>query len=425
MKKDIILHSEEMDEMIVASPRHIVKWGETVIGLVLLILIIGCFIFKYPDTITCRVTVATQHPAVWIVSQATGKIKDLLCKDGEIVYPGKIVAVVDNSAKTSDVLDIEKELRKSMWGIKFKVSNENLELGELQGSYADFISSLSDYRQFLDNNLYLQKINAGKEQQQVYVALIKNMQRQASIKHEQSLLSKDDFKSDEILYRKGLLAKTEYTKAKIEQLGNSLSAEQNKSSILNSQLQVTQIANDIIELKMQFRQDSLKVSNSLKAAYNKLQTDIRNWKNTYAIVCPIYGKLAFGKYWALNQNVTTGDKMFSIIPTNSDQQVIAKATVSVVGAGKIHYGQQANIMLDDYPYMEYGYLKGKILNISQIPEDENYIATIRIAYPKVTSYHKHVDIQGEHSGTAEILTDERSLGERIVAPIFYLLKHNF
>jgi len=424
-KKNIILHSEEMDEMIVASPRYIVKWGETVIGLVLFILIIGCFLFKYPDTITCRVTVATQHPAVWIVSQATGRIKDLLCHDGEEVCPGKIIAVIDNSAKTKDVLYVEKELYKSMWGIKFELKNEKLELGELQSSYADFVSSLSDYRQFLENNLYLQKINAGKEQQQVYVALIKNMQRQAFIIHEQNLLSKNDFKSDEILYQKGLLAKTEYTKAKIEQLGNSLSAEQNKSSILNSQLQVTQIANDIIELKMQFRQDSLKVSNNLKAAYNKLQTDIRQWRNTYAIVCPIYGKLAFGKYWALNQNIIAGDKVFSVIPTNSAQQVIAKATVNVVGAGKIHDGQIVNIKLDDYPYMEYGYLIGNVLRISQIPEDENYVATIGIKSPRVTSYHKHINIQGEHSGTAEILTDERSLGERIIAPIFYLFKHNF
>ena len=176
---------------------------------------------------------------------------------------------------------------------------------------------------------------------------------------------------------------------------------------------------------MQFRQDSLKVSNNLKAAYNKLQTDIRQWRNTYAIVCPIYGKLAFGKYWALNQNIIAGDKVFSVIPTNSAQQVIAKATVNVVGAGKIHDGQIVNIKLDDYPYMEYGYLIGNVLRISQIPEDENYVATIGIKSPRVTSYHKHINIQGEHSGTAEILTDERSLGERIIAPIFYLFKHNF
>lgn len=424
-KQDIILHSEEMDEMIAASPRHIVKWGETVIGSVLFILIVGCFLFKYPDAITCRSTVTTQHPTVWIVSQATGKIKDLLYKDGDEVYPGEIIAVINNSANTRDVLSVEKELCKSTWGIGFNASKENLELGELQSSYADFISSLSDYKQFLDNNLYVQKINAGKEQQRVYVALIKNMMQQASIIHEQNQLSKNDFKGDEILYKKGLLAKSEYTKAKIEQLGNNMSVEQNKNSILNSQLQVSQISNDIIELKMQFRQDSLKVSNTLKAAYNKLQADIRQWKNTYAIVCPIQGKLVFGKYWALNQNITAGDKVFSVIPTGTYQQVIAKATVSVVGAGKVHDGQQVNIMLDDYPYMEYGYLEGKVLRISQIPEDENYVATIQITSPTVTSYHKRINILGEHSGTAEILTDERSLGERIIAPLFYVFKHNF
>ena len=52
-RKKILLHSEGMVEMIDSAPKNIIRWGETVIGTVFAILIIGCFLFKYPDTITC------------------------------------------------------------------------------------------------------------------------------------------------------------------------------------------------------------------------------------------------------------------------------------------------------------------------------------------------------------------------------------
>ena len=426
MKRNkIILHSEEMVEMIDSAPKNIIKWGETVIGIVFVILIIGSFLFKYPDTITCQATISPEEPGVWIVAKNSGKMKELLGKEGDSVRKDQIIAVIENTAKTEDVLQVERDLASLPFGIGYDTNKTHLNLGELQDSYANFISALSDYNNFINNNLYLEKINAETKQYEAYVALTKSMQNQAKITTRQNRIQKGDFKGDEILFKKGLVAKSEYNKALIELMNSNLSVEQTKSSILNSKLQATQTANDIIQLKMEYRQDSLKIGNSLKAAYNKLRTDLRQWRNSYAIVSPANGKLTLGKYWAVNQYITAGDKVFAVTPSNSHNRLLAKAEVSVVGAGKIKRGQKVNMMLNSYPYMEYGYLTGKVLYMSQIPEEEKYIATIGFAPGATTSYNKKVDLKREQIGTAEILTDERSLGERLIAPIFFIFKHNF
>ena len=49
--KDIELRSEAVQEVMGHVPSWIVRWGITVLSLVVLMLVVGSFFFRYPDVI--------------------------------------------------------------------------------------------------------------------------------------------------------------------------------------------------------------------------------------------------------------------------------------------------------------------------------------------------------------------------------------
>ena len=49
--KDIELRSEAVQEVMGHVPSWIVRWGITVLSLVVLMLVVGSFFFRYPDVV--------------------------------------------------------------------------------------------------------------------------------------------------------------------------------------------------------------------------------------------------------------------------------------------------------------------------------------------------------------------------------------
>ena len=84
-------------------------------------------------------------------------------------------------------------------------------------------------------------------------------------------------------------------------------------------------------------------------------------------------------------------------------------------------GQDVNVKLADYPYDEYGYVRGSVNAISRLThntEDSNGITNVylvEIAFPNgmVTNFGKHIVPNYETIGIGEIITKKRRLIERL------------
>ena len=72
--KDIELRSEVVQEVMGQVPAWIVRWGITLLFLVVVALLVGSCFFKYPDVITADMTLTGQHPATAVVSIAAVRI---------------------------------------------------------------------------------------------------------------------------------------------------------------------------------------------------------------------------------------------------------------------------------------------------------------------------------------------------------------
>ncbi|WP_300814081.1 HlyD family efflux transporter periplasmic adaptor subunit [uncultured Bacteroides sp.] len=424
-EKDIELRSEEVQEILTRPPHALVRWGITVFfGLLALFFIGGCF-FKYPDTVDATVTVTTEHPPVWIVARGSGKLKELYRHDRDSVYAGDIIAVLDNPAVTSDVLALKEELAgfaitdSCVLAMKF---TERWALGSIQAAYASFLRNLTDYRNFLTLDLYEQKVEATVRELNEYRNYIGHLQRQVELDKQQSSIAETVHDREKGLYEDGLTAKAEYEKAQQELLSKRQGTEQLMTSLSTARIQEAQLEQSMIETKMEREREKNTQLTALKTALDELKTQMDDWELSFLFVSPANGILSYNDVWQKNQNVNGGDKVFSIVAEDTGA-IIGKIKLPDSGSGKVRPGQRVNISVTGYPYMEFGFLTGQVQTVSLLADEAGtYTVTVSLPQELNTSYGKTLDFSGELAGTAQILTDERSVTARLLSPLQYLLE---
>ena len=128
----------------------------------------------------------------------------------------------------------------------------------------------------------------------------------------------------------------------------------------------------------------------------------------------IAGEVSFAQIWVANQTVNAADNVFAVVP-NSQTNYVGKVVAPAQNSGKIKLGQQVNIRLANFPDREFGVLRGTVKNISLVPDkDGNLLLDISLPNGLKTNYKKAIPFQQEMQGTADIITEDLQLIERIL-----------
>ena len=149
---DIELRSEAVEEVMGRIPPGIVRWGITVLfGVVLLLLAGSCF-FRSPETVTAEMTLTSRNPVAEVVTGSSGRIAELYVESGQPVKEGLPLAVIENAARTDDVLRLKKLLARYAGApeqLSYHLLQEVWQLGDIQPAYTALAAkdpSERDYR---------------------------------------------------------------------------------------------------------------------------------------------------------------------------------------------------------------------------------------------------------------------------------------
>jgi len=302
--------------------------------------------------------------------------------------------------------------------IKF---NPYYELGNVQTIYSSFLKQYQDYLNFVSLNYHKRKISAlylqfEQIKQQNYGYL-----RQLNIQKQEFALAKLQFRRDSNLFVKEVIPAVEFEKAKRSFLQKKYTLETSKNSIINNHIQESQLQQNILDLELQFTDNKNKLQLELKSAYDVLQSSIEDWEMRYLFKSPLVGKVSFNNIVSKNQNITVGEVAFTIVPEKSGI-IVGHLQLAVAGAGKVKQNQKVNIKLDNYPYMEYGTIQGKVLSISLVPTENFYLVTILLPQNLKTNYNKKLPFAQQMNGIADIITENISVLERLFNPLKMILK---
>lgn len=87
------------------------------------------------------------------------------------------------------------------------------------------------------------------------------------------------------------------------------------------------------------------------------------------------------------------------------------------GLGRVRAGQEVNIKLSGFPYMEFGVIKGRIKALSLVPVEGTYIAEIDLLNNMRSTYNRTLNFIQDMDGTADIITEESRLIYKFIRPL--------
>lgn len=195
------------------------------------------------------------------------------------------------------------------------------------------------------------------------------------------------------------------------------------ASLKQFELQLMQGEENLLDLKQQASELESKYQLALRNATEALNAQIKAWERDFLLISPIDGVISQMGVWSENQNVSAGETVFTVNPT---QQNIpkGKALLPIQGAGKVKQGQRVNVRINNFPDQEFGYLIGKVESISSVPTAEGfYVVDIDFPSGMNTNYGKTLPIRQQIQGNADIITENLRLLERFFMPIKKLIKN--
>lgn len=425
-ENNIELRSEEVQEILGAPPRWIIRWGITIILIVVMVLLIGSYFYKYPDLIKARITVLSENPPVSVVAKATGKLDHLFVTDQQTVAAGQLLGVIENPARYEDVYSLWKQLdsvghyfNSPAQFVAFRFS-QDYQLGQIHPYYASFASQTETYITFLKYNTYEQRVQSLRKQVADQQRYLYQQTNQARILDDKLQLSRRQLARDSGLFRKKAISEIDLEKSNAEFLGHELNHRTAIANLSNTQMQINQLQQQVSEQQVQRAEQENKLLSALKEKYENLVNQLSAWEQTFVLKTPIAGKVTFTNIWSANQYVTAGDAVFSVVP-DAEQRIIGRIVMPLAGSGKVETGQRVNIKLDNYPHLEYGMLEGRIVSMSLVPvtsaEGGYYTAEVDLQNGLTTNYHINLAFSQEMQGSAEIITKDRRLIERLVEPL--------
>jgi multidrug efflux pump subunit AcrA (membrane-fusion protein) len=422
--REIELRSEEVQEIMTRVPHWMIRWGSVVVLLILLSLFFVSWLVKYPDVITTQIVITTNIPPEKLVAKIPGKIEAILVMDKSTILKNTPLAVIENSASYKDVF-LLRSIVDSIDIDKNKFPFEKLksaQLGEIESYFAVFQKeSIAD-----DLNTKLKPYQVEGTAQNYEAIQLKErlslLESQKSINQNELVLQKSDLDRYDVLFKKGIIATQELEKHKLAYL----QVERNYKSLLST---ISQLKSSLNELNKNSKttqinesKENVNLQRNVIQAFYQLKKAIKDWELNYVLRSSIDGKVSFLQLWAENQTVNAGDNVFTVIPTN-ESGYIGKVKAPAQNSGKIKIGQTVNIRLANYPDREFGIIKGTIKAISLTPnKDGNLLINVSLPNGLETSYKKQIVFQQEMSGTADIVTQDLRLIERLLYQFRDILK---
>ncbi len=413
----IQIRSDEVQAILSYIPRWIIRWGITVIFVVVAMLFAMAAWIEYPDIVYGRAILTTQSTPTVVVTRTSGKLTNLNFEDGTEVKEGTVLAVIDNPTTYKAFLKLQKQIED--WE-KIKVTSFSTisipsirGLGKLQNTYSQLLKSITDYQDFKQLKTKQKKKEAIEEEIATYKKLRDDMNSQYQYIQEDIAIIQKSVQRYEKLLKDSIEAPitVEQERSRLLQqkrLAENIKMQQQQYNSLIASLE-TQIVTQSSDSDIR----KLQLESNITTTLNRLKGEMEEWEVSYIVKAPISGKASVEPIIKEQKTVNIGEEIMTIIPKNAGE-TYALVYLESIGLGKVETEQEVNIKLDGYPHSKYGLLKGKINFIDPVPRDGAYRTEITLLNGLITTFNDSTIVfKQDLSGTAEIITKDATVMERI------------
>jgi len=424
-RKPEILYSEPVREIMGNPPSGILRWGNIVLFAVFLFFLLFSWILKYPDMVPAPVEITTVNPPATLVTKITGRIKYLLVIDKDSTFAGQVLAVMETTASIDEINRLKQSIdsiNDPQAAIYMKLP-QLAQLGEIQNFYATFMKNLYDLNSYVTNDFYGNKIISLSEEINAIVEYIDRLKVKEKLFIENRKLESNKYRRDSLLFLNKVIPESEIEKSHQALIRINIELQQVRLDYSEKSIELAGKRQLLQDYKIKKVEEEQKIVALLNESYLNLRAQIAIWDNNYLLRSPFDGVVTFTQFWNENQVVMKDEPVLNVIPHNTGSYV-GRVRLKMQRSGKVKPGQPVNIKLSSFPYLEYGMVKGIVRTKSLVPSIDAYIIEIDLPDGLTTLYGRKLEFTQSMSGTAEILTEDLRLLQKLINPLKYLISKN-
>ncbi|MDY5433544.1 HlyD family efflux transporter periplasmic adaptor subunit [Bacteroides pyogenes] len=417
---EISRKSEEVQAIIDRMPTYWVKWVALCVGILMGVIVLLGFLIQYPDTVDGQISVTATTAPVRLVANSNGRINLLQANKAQL-QKGDVIAYLESGANYKHILWVENMLNALNENVSSKKISlpDTLILGEVSSAYNAFLLAYLQYERVLTSSIYGTMRQNLQQQIRSDEAVIANLDNEMQLKKQILRTSANQLRKDSLLLAAKGISEQEYQRQRNAHLSLQEAQLNLQSNRLMKQSEVSRNQLEIQRILLEETETKEKAYSDFITRKNELSNGINLWKERYLQYAPVAGELEFLGFWRDNSFVQAGQELFSVIPDKNN--ILGEVMIPSFGAGKIETGQTANVKINNYPYDEYGLMKGVVKSVSRITNKlkmqngdvDAYLVLISFPKGTVTNFGKTLPLDFESKGTAEIITKRKRLIERL------------
>lgn len=408
-------------EILQRPPGWTVRWGSAVITALLAGLVLFSALIRYPDVIPGAAIITTRNPPVRLVAYSGGKVVSVYKKENDPLVKGDRILAIENSAEEKDLAGLRAYLDRMDNSLSGKpdlipLPGFRMQVGDMQSALDELIASVHGFNTLASDRYYRTQTENLENQIAQYGKLIELNRKQWILSQKELENASQKFQAQKQLYGEGAISRMDFLQEEDAFLQSQKQVQESEKILVQNRITLTDYERQFNDAQFQQENKAREILLSIRQRLNNLRNQLGNWQRSFTVEAPCNGRLALLKPLANGQYIKQGEELFAVIP--EEQSYIARVNVSSANAGKIKEGQEVNIRLSDYHFAEYGLIPGRVKTISAISSDDHYRVEVTLPAGLRTTYNNVLDYKPEMNGTAEIVTEEISVLNRL----FYRLR---
>jgi multidrug resistance efflux pump len=468
--QNIELKSEQLNEVLSKPPRRIIRYGNTVFFLVILLLIFLSWLIEYPDEILGTVTISSSKPPIELRNQQYFKLEALNVYDKQVVKKNTLLAQFNNQADPVSIEIVKAYLQE----IENTVSEKNLKIKTLEEIKINLFLNKKDSilrrvksknnELALANDLFFDKhneesgslfyknINLGLMQEsytrldilitewnnlgkdRIFEKKVESIQNEITYRERLQLISsrkmkltendynliKEELEASERLASENIISKQNLNQDKRSESQAFQAVQNQKEAYLQNMISLNELRKQIDLIKNENQVQKTKYISDIKLNIVTLKTALTDWEKSAFWIAPCDGKVLFNTQLQVNKFYKPDEASIVIVPDGND--MLGFAVIKSQGVGKVKKGQQTFIELENYPKNEFGLIEGTVSHITSIDNNGNYEIKIKLKNNLTTTYEKKIPYQVKLNGSIKIITKKKRLIERFFEKMLSLIK---
>ncbi|XXQ67417.1 HlyD family type I secretion periplasmic adaptor subunit [Neisseriaceae bacterium B1] len=422
-------HLELTDTPLSASP----KWTARFIMAFALLALLWSWFGQIDIVATASGKTSSGSRSKTIQPLETAVVKAVHVHDGQYVKQGEILLDLEVVGSDSDVAQSEQALQAAQLSkLRYEAILLAIDRNSLPRIDVTYAKSLnipeSDIQaaQILAQNQY----QAWLAQDEQLKSVLRGHQAelQSARAQEKKLVSVGTIENQKTAdYQKLKVDNFISEHAYLEQESKSIS-NQNDLQSTRSQIQKVQAAimqaeqNRILNTQNLKRDtlDSLRQVNEQIDQYNSQASKAKQRQKLLSIPSPVNGTVQELTTYTLGGVVQAAQKIMVVVP--NDEKMEVEALVLNKDIGFVDAGQEVVIKIESFPYTRYGYITGKVKNISHDATTHQqlglvYTALISLDKNTLNIDGKTVNLTAGMNVTAEIKTGKRRVLDYVLSPL--------